>query len=442
MNILYIVPYAPNLVRVRPYQLIRALRGRGHHVTLAAIATSAAEDADLAELACTGVRVLSTHIPTWRSLGNSLAGLLARAPLQANYSWRQDFARSLEGLLLAAGQSQPGEQGPTEQGFDVVHVEHLRGARYGVHLQRASAQGRTGRPIPVVWDSVDCISHLFEQAARQSHSRKGRWMSRLELGRTQRYEGWLIHQFDQVVVTSQADQAALARLAGRASAALAGKMHVVPNGVDLAYFAPNGAGRDESTIVFSGKMSYHANITAAVHLVKEIMPRVWARRPDVQLWIVGKDPSPAVRGLDSRHAAERRVQVTGTVADLRPYLQRAMVAVAPILYGAGIQNKVLEAMACGAPVVASPQAASALFMPGAARTGDDEVGEGVRSGLIVADDAASFAAAIVRLLENPQQRHALGRSGRAYVERHFSWNRAAASLEEIYRKAVEVRRES
>ncbi len=128
-------------------------------------------------------------------------------------------------------------------------------ARYGIYAQ--SIQRRRMRLIPVVWDSVDCISHLFQQAAQASRSRKGRLLTQLDLKRTQRYEGQLVHQFDAVTVTSPTDQRALIALAQAVSVADAAPspaqqaatvanlyphLHVLPNGVDLAYFTPNGAG--------------------------------------------------------------------------------------------------------------------------------------------------------------------------------------------------------
>jgi lipopolysaccharide/colanic/teichoic acid biosynthesis glycosyltransferase len=140
--------------------------------------------------------------------------------------------------------------------------------------------------------------------------------------------------------------------------------------------------------VFSGKMSYHANITAALQLLQGIMPRVWNVQPDARLLIVGKSPSRAILDLAHRHGG--RVTVTGFVPDIRPYLCRATIAVAPISYGAGIQNKVLEAMACGTPVVASPRGASGLD----ARAGVE---------LLVAEGARSQARDILRLLAQPDR---------------------------------------
>ena len=118
-----------------------------------------------------------------------------------------------------------------------------------------------------------------------------------------------------------------------------------------------------------------------------------------------------------------RVVVTGTVDDIRPFLRTATLAVAPIQYGVGIQNKVLEALACGTPVVATPQATSAL----ATTDGRD---------LVVGRDAGELAAAIGALLGDADRRRRIGEAGRAYVERHHSWQAAAARLTDIYHDAV------
>ena len=118
------------------------------------------------------------------------------------------------------------------------------------------------------------------------------------------------------------------------TAGLEDRIAVLPNGVDLVHFNANGAPREPDTLVFSGKMSYHANETAVLHLVNEIMPLVWRKRQHVRLMIVGKDPSRAVQALAARHAP--LVFVTGTVPDMRPYLQRSALAVVPVPYGAGI----------------------------------------------------------------------------------------------------------
>jgi glycosyltransferase involved in cell wall biosynthesis len=423
MRVLFVVPYAPNLVRVRPLQLITHLARRGHDLTIATLWTDDDEEADLRGLQALGARVVARPLSPLRSASNCLAAVPSKTPLQAVYCWHPGLAAELV-TQHATGQIPP---------YDIVHVEHLRGAHYGLWLKRQMAGRSPAAQPPVVWDAVDCISHLFSQAARQSRSLKGRLMTRFELGRTQRYEGWLVGQFDHVTVTSPVDQQALATLwqehsAGRhlpGAGSAANRLTVLPNGVDLDYFTPDATPRGPATVVLSGKMSYHANVSAALHLVHDIMPRVWSVQPEVRVVIAGKDPAQQIRQLALQHPD--RVEVTGAVPDIRPYLRQATVAVAPMLYSAGIQNKVLEAMACGAPVIANQPAVSAL----AVRPGTD---------LLIAGNAADFAAEILALLANPAAQREIGQAGRAYVERCHSWHAVASQLETVYTSASEARR--
>lgn len=422
MRILYIVPYTPSLIRVRPYQMIRTLARRGHEVTVGTLWSSEEDRSRLSELSDHVFQVTACRLSVWRSLWSCLRALPARTPLQAAFSWHPDLAEAIRGALR-------------KNSYDVIHVEHLRGARFGLLAKQWSDGNRSnGKATPVIWDSVDCISHLFGQARSRSLSRKGRWMTGFEFARTRAYEAWLLQQFHRVLVTSGNDRRALLRTHGAVSSyspADSGPhgdhVVIVPNGVDLEYFRPGGSPRDEATLVFTGKMSYHANVTAALHLVREIMPRVWARRPDVRLQIVGKDPPREIRDLpaSARNGVNvDRVVVTGTVPDIRPFLWNATLSVVPLVYGAGIQNKVLEAMACGTPVITSAQAVSALE----AQPGVD---------VVVAKGPEDFALAILELLQRPLLQQSLSVAGRRYVERHHDWNGIAARLESVYRGAVE-----
>jgi len=407
MNILYIVPNPPSLVRVRPYNLIRRLCARGHHITVATVWSNTEEHNDLAHLQSHGITVLA--VPLFRSqvVRNLLRALTTGAPFQALYCEVDTLKRTIRDWIRESDNGRSGRK------VDVVHVEHLRGVRYGLHL-RPQCQN-----LALVWDSVDCISHLFEQAATHSRSALGRLIARLELPRTRRYEGWLIEQFDQVLVTSEVDRFALETLRSASLSESDSKITVLPNGVDLTYFTPTDLPREPATILFSGKMSYHANVTAALYLLDEIMPRVWAHSPQVQVVIAGKDPAPELRRAQCRLS---NVRLTGTVPDLRPYLRSATIAVSPLVYGAGIQNKVLEALACATPVVASRQAVSALA------TIDGEH-------LLVAENADTFARCILDLLADPLRRQQLGIAGRRYVERYHDWDRIVDQLEQIYLSA-------
>ena len=403
MNILFVVPYVPSLVRVRPYNLIRGLSARGHRVTVATIWTNQREREDARELEkhCTEVRAV--YLSTWQSVTNALQAVATGEPLQVRYSWSTVLRDRGEAL------------GPR---MDVVHVEHLRGARYGLEARPDLAATAT----PVIWDSVDCISDLFEQAVRTRRDVVGRAINRFELSRTHRYEGWAVTQFDRVLVSSSTDGASLERLA---KAPVDGRVSVLPNGVDLDYFAAGDGAREPDTVVFSGKMSYHANESAVLHLVRDIMPLVWAKRPGVRLVVVGKDPSKELLRLAAEHSP--RVEVTGTVPDLRPHLRRATIAATPIdLRCVARQNKVLEAMACGTPVVATPRAVAAFRT----QPGRD---------VVVAERPRAFAEAALALLEDTRRQQQIGQAGRAYVDAHHQWDRIAAELEAIYEGTVAER---
>lgn len=396
MKIAYVVPYVPNLIRTRPYNLIRQLAASGHEVSVFTLGYGAQDLKDVESLRAKVAHVYYEEQPVWHSLWNSLTAVPSRRPLQTVYSWNPRLAKQLAGLLSVPGR------------FDVVHVEHLRGSLYGQYIKMKLPH------MPVVWDSVDCISHLFRQASTHGAGGFGRFVTRFELGRTRRAESMLISEFDHVLVTSRADKNAMLELALPGSKA--SSISVLPNGVDLDFFRPNPkAHRNGETLVFSGKMSYHANISMVKYLVSEIMPRVWRMRSNVRLTIVGKDPSPEIRAL----GVDSRITVTGTVDDIRPYLWSATIAVVPLVYGAGIQNKILEAMACGTPVVTTSKAISSL-----------DVTSGKE--LQVADGAEEFARAVLELLNDPDRRFEISAAGLNYVENHHNWTTIAEQILAYY----------
>jgi glycosyltransferase involved in cell wall biosynthesis len=305
--------------------------------------------------------------------------------------------------------------------YDVLHVEHLRAAAYGFEAQAAAR----------VYDAVDCMSRLLSQTAGSGPTWLSRATARLEIDATRRFERAAVDRFDRVLLTSESERGALLDLlasdAGgdlggpRRNGAGAARVRALPNGVDLEYFAPAETRRDPATLIFVGRMGYHANLAGARVLIESIMARIWARRPEARLLIVGADPPASLRALASR--AGDRVTVTGTVPDVRPHLARATVSVSPLPYAVGIQNKVLEAMATATPVVASRAASAGL----AAEPGTD---------LLVEAEPERFAAAVLRLLDEQDLARRIGAAGRRYVAAHHDWRAMTARLEEIYLEAI------
>jgi glycosyltransferase involved in cell wall biosynthesis len=292
--------------------------------------------------------------------------------------------------------------------FDVVHVEHLRAAHLG-----AAIPGH----LPTVFDSVDCISLLLKRTLTASHSLRQRAIAGLEYGPTRRFEARIIRHFDRVAVTAADDRRALKRLAPEIDVA------VIPNGVDLNYFRPTPAPREPATLVFSGKMAYHANVTAALFLARQVFPLVRAAHPEVRLRILGSGPPPEIRAL----ARDPAISVTGYVDDLRDLLGRATIAVCSVSVKVGMQNKILEAMAMELPVVSTRIGAEGLL----ARPEHE---------ILVGDTPAALAGQISRLLNDADLRRKLGLAGRRYVEAEHRWGASAARFEELYSEAINHRR--
>ncbi len=394
MRILFVAPYVPSRVRARSYEFVRALTGLGHRVHVVALRPPEdrwADDAPVRE-ACERMDVFP--LSRVRTLANAGLALAGPGPLQEAYS-RHPAARAHVARLAAS------------RLYDIAHVEHLRGATL--------LRGVAG--LPVVFDAVDSISYLFEQAARLAVRRLQRVLARLELARTARFERQAPHRVARTVVTSPVDRDAIIRLAGPDAAH---RVAVVPSIVDGSYFTPGRSAAGQATVLFTGKMSYHANEAAAQHLVLRVMPEVWRSRPDARVIVAGKDPSPRILAL----ADDPRVQVTGYVADLRPLFARATVAVSPLLYGAGLQFKILEAMASGVPVVTSLKACASLT----ARPEHE---------LLAGETPEEIASQALRVLRDRKLAGRLGEAGREYVVREHNATVIGRRLTEIYGAARE-----
>jgi len=305
-------------------------------------------------------------------------------------------SRSLANATHAAAQSGR---------YDLIHVEHVRA------LQYVPARPR----IPVLFDAVDCVSHLFELAAVERRGAAG-WLFRVEARRTARLEAIALAAADRVIVASEREAVELRkRTCGTA-------IGVVTNPVDLRRLTPGPAARSK-TVVMSGKMSFHANALAARRLCSEIWPLVHAQHPDATLVIAGAAPSASLR----RQVGPNTV-LTGYVADMARVLRSAAVSVAPMPYAVGVQNKILEALACATPVVATQAAAGDLRL----RHGRE---------LLIAEGSEALAARISFLLSNPDLARRIGNAGRRFVEAHHDVDMVADRLEEQYLEVVHRKRE-
>jgi polysaccharide biosynthesis protein PslH len=404
MQILFITPYPPSRIRVRAYGLICSL-AREHTVTILTQIASQQDDRDKKALEQQGYRVVTVETSKARALSQCGMAFWGTEPLQVAYARSTLFLQRAHELC-------------NQQHFDVIHVEHLRGI--------ASLEP-LARDYPLVWDAVDSISRLWEQTAIAGESLALRNLAQLERKRTARYEGRLVRELDHVIVISDSDAEALAAAASSQGDeaqkwSLRQKITVVHNGVDLDYFSVQAQTYQPYNIVFSGKMSYHANVAAVQYLYREIMPLIWRVQPAATLTIVGSRPPKSVQRL----ATDKRIEVTGFVEDIRPYIRRAHVVVCPMVYSVGQQNKALEAMALGAPVVLSAQSATSL----GAQAGRD---------LLIAYDAQEFADSVLHVFADENERASLCHYGRQYVERSHDWSSITGQLLALYQRVASRR---
>jgi hypothetical protein len=388
LHILFLTSYAPSTERPRAYNILRGL-ARHFRLSLIAQVRSPEERRAVEEMKehCDHVEVVPLHRA--RAWMNCLLHLPTPTPLRAAYFFNPAMKRAVARRLAA---------GPC----DLVHVEHMMAAHFAAAL----------RGVLRSFDTIDSIARLQEKISRFARHPLDRLISLEELPKVRRYEPILCRRFDCVLTSTELDRQALGTPNAR----------VVPNGVDLDYYAPGNAAAEPDTILFYGRLSYVANADAATHLLREVFPRIRAAHPAVRLLVVGPLPPRAVR-----RAASQNVIVTDRVDDVRPWLQRARVVVCPIRFAVGTQNKILEPMAMGVPVVATHEAVAGMNV----EPGRD---------ILLGDTPEVFARQVVRFLRDDALRGLIARNALDYVRNHHDWRVIVNDLAGFYEETVSQKR--
>lgn len=278
---------------------------------------------------------------------------------------------------------------------DVIDINFLIMTRYADHVHG----------IPVVFTEHDISNINFEKSIHDrdlpENERYKEWVKLVQ------YERTILPKFAGVVVVSESDRSMVREFNDQLRPVL------IPTGVDLNYFqsSTDTIARTENTLLYVGNYRHYPNFAAMRYFVKRIFPLIVSERPETRLYIVGPGmPS------DSEISSNERVVITGEVEDVRKYLRAASVFVAPIRLGGGIKGKILEAMASGVPVVAT-----------------EEAGQGINchpgEEIVIASDAADFAAKTVKLLDDVGARRLLAHNARRLVEEHYDWMKIAGQLD-------------
>ena len=386
MRILYLchrIPYPPNKgEKIRAFHQLRSMATR-HEVDLFTLADQPEDVAHQEALRqyCRQVTVSSIN-PRLARLG-SLPYLLTRTPLTVPYFHSAELHREVRKALA-------------QRSYDRVFVYCSAMFQYVETIDQ----------IPILMDFVDVDSDKWTQYASFArfpfsavYRREGRCLQEYEREACRRCAG---------VLVTTGREAELAR-----KIAAGTPVHVVPNGVDSVYFSPPPSSVDSRppAVVFTGDMSYFPNEEAAIYFARKVFPTIQRSQPGVRFLVVGRNPSSNVRQLGKIPG----VEVTGFVPDVREHLARAQVSVAPFSIAAGIPNKILEAMAFGLPVVATPRAVQGL---------SPSVAEAIET----VEGVEDLAGRILKLLDNPELAHRKGMEGRRRVIVEHNWEQVLDRL--------------
>ena len=381
------VPFPPDKGdKIRAFHILEHLSKR-HQIWLGAGADNAA---DMQHLPMARMRYADAYFGLARGAGlaanMTLAGLTGM-PMSVARFHQSGLARWIDTVLRTV---KP----------DLVYVYSSALAHY--------VAGRLPVSTGLIIDFVDADAEKWRAYAANAAPPAG-WVYAREFHSVVRYERRILKAAEAGLLVSETER----RIQAGFSPEGAAKLHVVPNGVDTDFFRPDIARARpcEASIVFTGTMDYLPNIDAVRWFAHDIFPAVRHACPDATFRIVGARPVEDVRAL----ARLPGVTVTGAVPDIRPYILDAAVVVAPLRIARGIQNKVLEGMAAGRPLVVTPEALDGI---------DAEAGRDV----LAPRGAGDFAAAVIDVLTG-RARPDLGGNGRAYVLARHQWSTQLAKLD-------------
>ena len=378
------LPYPPQQgAALRNWGMLRALHEAEHELYL--LCASGGEIAPELRARCAEIRCV--EVPPRSKLRRLVEWLLSGRADLAERLRHSGLAHELDGLLA-------------RHRFDAAQVE---GLEMTACLSALAANG-----VRLVYDAHNAEAALQASATRLARDPLLRAYSRSQAGRLARYEAELCAAVDEVIAVSREDAAELRALAPSA------KIRVIPNAIDVATYAGERVEPPAPTLAFSGKMDYRPNVDAMLWFTREIWPKIRLQEPRAQLHIIGRAPAPAILDL----AQDESVRVTGAVPEMRPHLLACSIYIAPLRMGSGTRLKLLEAMAAGCAILATPLAAAGL--------------EGAGEAVALAEKADDFAQAALALLADSRRRAEMGRAARAFVAARYDWSLVAPLVRAVY----------
>lgn len=371
--------------KLRIYQQIKGLSAN-HDVVLCSLTEQRISENDYAEL-----QQYCSEIYTFRLRKNHIAlnltkGFLNGLPMQVAYFYKRNFHRSIYGIIQ-------------KEKPDAVYCQLARMAEYARDL-----------PVPNIIDYMDAFSVNAKRWSENAPVYLRPFLAR-EARMMMQYEEEIFGDFDAHTIISKQDRNHL-------NINKKERINIIPNGVDFDFFKYKKEKKPRYDLVFVGNMGYAPNVEAARFLVQEILPKLDTKIPDLRLLIGGARPAPEVLRLQSE-----QVTVTGWMDDIRDAYNDGEIFVAPLFMGAGLQNKILEAMAMGVPCITTSLVNNAI----GAENGET---------IMLADNADAYADAIIQLKTNTDLQKKLSYQGLIFIKDNFDWSRFVKELEDIIEEVI------
>jgi len=377
------LPFPPNRGdRLRYFNFAKVL-SRKHSLSLISFIQSEKELSAIG--GCEGIfdRVETVLLKPWRSYVNMALCFLSGSPLQVAYFHSRKMRKKIEETMK-------------KEKYDAVYTFHLRMAPYSRGIKNAYK----------ILDLTDAVSLFLRRMISHRHPLL-RPIFHREAVSTNKYESEIVDDFDESWLISDLDRRAI-------ECRTKDDLIVVPNGIDTDHFVPDPSfKREENSILFVGYMGVESVVTVK-YFLKEIFPKVLAKIPSAKFYIVGADPPPEIKKLSK----DKNIIVTGYIEDLRQYYGKASVLIAPMRFVAGVQNKILEAMAMEVPVVTSS-------------LGNEGIDAAHGENIFVEDDPDMFALRVVDLLKDKALRESVGSNARKYVKGRFAWDSVAERMDRV-----------
>jgi glycosyltransferase involved in cell wall biosynthesis len=378
--------------RLIPYHLARELSARRRLIDLVAFYQQPEDIADVPRYQRFFRNVQLIPEPQ-RTNGDYLRRIRKkdeRFPSSAEQSWSPEMWNIAQQMLQ-------------DHAYDVVHL--FGGVLVYEYLPLVCT-------LPNVIVPYESYSLWLERSVEEAPHFIDRWSRRLQLRMARNFESWMFEGYDRTVLLTEHDAQALRDLNPQTPTV------VIPNGVDVDYFTSTGFEPDDPAFLFVGNYDYPPNVDAALRLARGIFPRIKQQVPRAHLFLVGGHPPRKLVAC-----ASDSIEITGRVPDIRPYFESSLIFISPLRLGAGIKNKVLEAMAMEMPVVATPLSCEGI-----------PVAHGRHVMLGETDD--DLIDHVIRLLRDSHLRQALRHNGRRLIEEHFTWQRVADRYDSLYQQVI------